>query len=301
MECKLNLSQLAPPKRWPLTFHDLQLVLRLMIIATEYPERFETPIATYHGEMKLSQLENQGKKKINRKEVLDAIVQELEYHLGLIPYKFDMTKIPLCCQIIIVNQSVIRPCGLDGLGVGLFVSTCVFDYSCSPNCFQVFEGINMKVRAIKEFNSQSEPPLLAYVEPRLHQVHVSTCCVRTLITPKCASCESRDCFSDRSSLSLKDWVRASEKINKAVSRTKNFVPALDAGLQFLSHEYGVLPSPHPFRTFLLVHLYNSARLANDKRKAAIAQDLYKNFQLTHGMDSFFYQEYKQIIDECALF
>ena len=77
----------------------------------------------------------------------------------------------LFCRVLINSYAIMDPerRNLMGrVGTVVYVEGSAHDHSCAPNSVQLFDGTKLQIRALRDFDTKVEPPLIHYIDLKLH-------------------------------------------------------------------------------------------------------------------------------------
>ncbi|XP_074604107.1 histone-lysine N-methyltransferase SMYD3-like [Brevipalpus obovatus] len=175
----------------------------------------------------------------------------------------------------------IRDNDLNVIGSGIYFPTSIYEYSCDPNCCITFDGTRMQMRATKEFNTDGQPLLIAYIPAELlNDPNPVTEGLHAVC--RCESCSS----TSEDGENLFTLNREFEEASKG----ENIGEALKKGLELLECLKRIFPSPHPYRTILLKKLVKMSIELKDDWTVDLVDDFKRNYMITHGTEHSLYSE-----------
>ncbi|XP_074604108.1 N-lysine methyltransferase SMYD2-like [Brevipalpus obovatus] len=287
-ECKIPIIESSQP----VEPHLSNLYYRTKVLLGEQIEKFRTPIRTFDGEIKMADVmvkeaekteKNQPKGEENQsyRDSSSSKPSPLE-DFSLAEKILDMFHVTM-----LLRRSDIRDNNLNFIGSGVYIPSAYYDFSCKSNCCLTFDGIKMQLRATKNFDTDDQPPLIAYVYPELmdppreifEESELHAAC-------RCDQC-SPDSRNRKSLMDLKKQFNVALSIGDADE-------ALIKGLELLELERNIFPSPNPYRTILLKELVELSNKLKDDRTTILVKDLQDNFLITHGIKHSLSEEVESI-------
>ncbi|XP_074603931.1 histone-lysine N-methyltransferase SMYD3-like [Brevipalpus obovatus] len=144
-----------------------RFMLRMMIIANRFPEKLTKVFDTPFGSRCFNQLEDHRKKILEQENGIGSLAYPIAHELHEMGFQFDAEQFINCYCRVQVNSFSIYEASRGTIGTGMYVAAAIFNHSCKPNCCQFFTGTRMQVKAIREFDTKNEPPVVSYINPRL--------------------------------------------------------------------------------------------------------------------------------------
>ncbi|XP_074599012.1 N-lysine methyltransferase SMYD2-like isoform X2 [Brevipalpus obovatus] len=281
-ECKLFSDDLIRSKPLVLGNDCRRLFLRTLLIWKHYPKKMVEPHKTYNGERSFVQLMNHTQDIIAKSptKLFSAYRMIHDFReMGIIIDEKDFLH--LFGQVN-TNSFNILDVDLNSIGAGIYVAGSVFDHSCLPNSFPIFDGIKLQIRAVKEFDSEEEPPLFTYTDlkapkeerqARLLEDYYFVC--------KCPRCEG----SEESSI---DLVKLDKKFDDLIN-AKVWTAAFEIGMTSITHYKEVYPYPSPDLTVQIARAVKIGHMIADSRYVPLLVKLRRDILVTHGEEHSLYR------------
>jgi len=255
-----------------------RILLRAHIVAKKNPKKAEESVKTFYGPRNYWSL-------LNHCDKIFADSNATSRHAFHAALNFEKLGVPtnkdLFCDHfgkVQVNSFAI----FAGLGVrigsGIYIAASVFDHSCYPNATYVFDGVKMQVRAVKEFDTDKEPPVISYLNWKLsREKRLARLREQYFFDCECYRCANPHLDVDPKHLDMES----------------QFIDLLDAGKLEAAFEIGLrlvadpcicYPYPHPSLTVLLAQLISIGVEIDDDRSESLAYMLNQTSHVTHGSD-----------------
>lgn len=298
-DCKLPKARNQSSELFPIELHDLNLIYRLIILASKFPEKFEEPVKTFDGEINFSQVMNKFGNSLDSLHTTYEPDDPIHELASAGAKCFGANNIPMdglsyirLQNILISHRCDIMDDNFDSIGSGIFAAVSYYDFSCSPNCCHVFDGIKMQLRAVKEFDTDEQPPLIAYIDPDLSGPS-SQFMKQNNLYCQCENCSSQ-IFATKSR-NISTWLSLKREFNEGIL-TKNCGEALKKGLELLAHDKKIFSNAHPYRTILMKKLVEISIKSKSGRTGVLVKDLENDFLITHGKEHSLYSELEPIFE-----
>lgn len=278
LEC--NYYALDSQSEYPVlvkkTWH--RFVLRVLLIVTKHPAKATEEIDTFHGPRSFLSLLN------HNEEMLSTSTEKsrLAFQMAC---DFEKLGVPITkkffCDIfgkLIINSFSIFGNNGIRLGSGVYIASSVFNHSCYPNATYVFDGLKMQVRAVKEFDSEKEPPRISYLDWKLPKKERQS----RLLEQYYFLCDCYRCVhsttDDDSELD-----ELQEKFTHHIMN-KDYRSAFDYGLQIVGQSAKQYPYPYPSLVLIILKLLEIGCEIGDDRTVELIPILKNVFQITYGVD-----------------
>ena len=157
-ECKIYASHADK-----LQHHGLRVALRLAIIHENRPEDLTRKFKLMNGsERSFADLESHETEVLSDEKRYGSYFKTLDA-LNSLGLRFNPGKLFMSIARLNVNSFGILDISFKNLGTGLYIETSIFDHSCEPNAAYIFNGSEMRVRAIKPIHF-NEPVYINYTD-----------------------------------------------------------------------------------------------------------------------------------------
>ncbi|XP_074605222.1 uncharacterized protein LOC141858385 [Brevipalpus obovatus] len=313
IECKM--PQNDPSDNDILEISDIRLAHRLIILWAKFPEILEQPIETFNGKISFRQIIDKFSKEV------ELIASRVEFQplyqtaspmvlryfekMGISLDHFTIAKLYF---ISIGNRCDIRDEFLAPIGSGIYVAASYYGFSCDPNCCQVFDGPKMQLRAIREFNTDEQPPLIAHIDSQLLSPPSS---FRNFKRNDLV-CGCKRCSSSQKNQQLENLLDLSRKFELCTmdrgfrgdygpARRAAMRPALkkayNALEKLLCCEKRYFDWPNPYRSVLLSRRVMLDIMLDDHHNTSVhSVELRNNLLITHGQENSLYKGIKKNIE-----
>ncbi|XP_074603929.1 histone-lysine N-methyltransferase SMYD3-like [Brevipalpus obovatus] len=285
VECNyyLNDSLSDEPVLYQKTWH--RLVFRALLIVIKHPKRANRQIDTFFGPRSFLSLLNHNDKMLTNSNEKSrwAFQMACDFERLGVP----MTK-KVFCDIfgkLIINSFAIFDNIGARIGSGVYVATSVYNHSCYPNSTYIFDGLRMQVRAVKEFDSEKEPPTICYLDWKMsREERQARLCRQYYFVCDCYLCGHPSLDRDRELECLQDQFIEYMKED-------NLRSAFDWGCKIVEKSRKQYPYPFPALTLILFKLIQIGIMIGDDRTMKIESIFRETYPITHGYDHSITEEF----------
>lgn len=282
-ECKFFSADLSRSEPLVLNNDCRRLFLRVVLVEKYYPERMMESHKTYDGERSFNQLMSHTQDIIAKSPTKLWSAYRMIHDFGVMGLGIDGRNFLRLFGQVNTNSFSILDMHLNDIGAGVYVAGSIFDHSCIPNAFPIFDGIKLQIRAAKEFDTKEEPPFFTYTDLKAPKKERQTMLLENYyFVCKCPRCENS---SHEASI---DLVKLDKQFDDLIE-ANNFSDAFDVGLTSISHYQEVYPYPSPDLTVQLARAVKIGNLIQDTRTIPLLVQLRRDILVTHGKEHSLYR------------
>lgn len=250
----------------------------MMIVANRFPEKLREVFNTPFGSRCFNRLESHRNEILKQKNGIGESAYPIAYEFMQLGFQFDAEQFIECYCRVQVNSFSIYNSGTGTIGTGLYVAASIFDHSCSPNACHFFNGTKMQVKAIREFDTKDELPLVCYINPRLPKAQrVAKLSENYYFSCQCPRCNSQEEFSGINLMDLESKFADLCFIN-------DYEKAFQVGLKSLKLSLKILTLFFPPTASLFFRILEIAEKINNPNFRSFKIILNKNLTITEDLE-----------------